>query len=190
MFAAELGTSTNWTDVLSTCRKWSMFAAELGMTTNCEVLGSHGRLYHVPSSELFDGFEDTYAKPEQQDKVLTMAMQLVQNMLASPYKYPPSVGYCPVSICSQHMSHNPHQQAYADIIFKLQQGFVKQLWQTIPKGGPKHIADPILMAQHTTEADLIACIHSAAVTPVHPALGMPLHICYGVATSILLCIMP
>lgn len=170
------------------CRKWSIFTAELGMTTQCKVLSPQGRSCDVPSSDLLDGFEDNYALPEQQDKVLTMAVQLVQNMLASPYKYPPSVGYCPVTICSQLMSHNLHQQAYGDIIFKLQQGFVKQLWQTIPKG-PKHVTEPILTAQHTTEADLVACIHNAAVIPVQPALGMSLHICIGAACSTLLCIM-
>lgn len=153
-----------------------MFTAELGLTTKCKVLSSYGRRYDVSISELLDGFQDTYALPEQQDKIMTMAMQLVQNMLGTPYMYPPSVGYCPVSICSQSMSHNLHQQAYTDIISKLQQGYAKQLWQTIPKGGAKNIAHPVLPAQHTTEADLIGCIRAAAVTPVHPALGMPLHI--------------
>ncbi|KAL0020234.1 hypothetical protein WJX77_007844 [Trebouxia sp. C0004] len=76
-----------------------------------------------------------------------------------------------MSICSLSTSCNLYQQAYADIISKRQQGYAKQLWQTIPKGGAKAIAHPVLPAQHTTEADLIACICAAAVTPLHPALG-------------------
>ena len=120
-----------------------MFTAELGLTTKCKVLNSYGRRYDVAISELLDGFQDTYALPEQQDKIMTMAMQLVQNMLGTPYMYPPSVGYCPVSICLQSMSHNLHQQAYSDIISKRQQGCAKQLWQTIPKGGTKSIAHPV-----------------------------------------------
>lgn len=157
-----------------TCREWAIFSAELGASTRCKVASPHGRLYDVSSSELLNGFENSYASPEQQDKILALAVRLVQTMLASPYAYPPSVGFCPVSICSQLMSCNLHHQAYADIIFKLQQGCVKQLWQTIPKGGlsPKPPAHPVLVAQHTSEADLIACIHAAALSPVHSAIGM------------------
>lgn len=80
-------------------RKWSEFTAELGLATKCKVLSSYGRRYDGPLSELLDGFQDIYALPEQQDKIMIMAMQLVQNMLGTPYKYPSSVGYCRVSIC-------------------------------------------------------------------------------------------
>ena len=84
------------------------------------------------------------------------------------------------------MSHNVHQQAYTDITSKLQQGYAKQLWQTNPKGGAKNIAHPVLPAQHTTEADLLACIRVVAVTPVQPALGS--HCTLGVKVSFQICL--
>ena len=84
------------------------------------------------------------------------------------------------------MSHNVHKQAYTDIISKLHQGYAKQLWQTNPKGGAKNIAHPVLPAQHTTEADLLACIRAVAVTPVQPAPGS--HCTFGVKVPFQLCL--
>lgn len=125
----------------------------------------------LPSSELLDGFEDNYALPQQQVTVLVKAVDMVREMLAVPYQYPPLVGCCPVAICPNLLRHTLHQQAYADIMYKLQQGYKKQLWQTVPKG-QKRAAHPKVAAQQTSEADLAACI-SAAVSPNVPsALGM------------------
>ena len=125
----------------------------------------------LPSSELLDGFEENYASPQQQDQVLAKAVDMVIDMLAVPYQYPPLVGCCPVAICPNLLRQGLHQQAYADIMYKLQQGYKKQLWQMVPKG-QKRVAHPVRAAQQTSEADLVACIRAAVKPTVPSALGM------------------
>lgn len=132
---------------------------------------AHGQLSNdLPSSDLLNGFEDDYALPAQQEQVLHMAVNVVTDMLAVSYEYPPLVGCCPVSICPNPLRSSLHQQAYADIIFKLQQGCKRQLWQTVPLG-QKHVARPIVAAQHTSLADLAACIRTALNPTMPSTLG-------------------
>ena len=111
------------------CRKWSAFVTELGSKSNCKIMTSYGHQSNtLPSSELLNGFEDNYAVPQQQNQVLAKAVDMVKEMLDVPYEYPPLVGCCPVTICPKLLRQSLHQRAYADIMYKLQQGYKKQLW--------------------------------------------------------------